>query len=258
MDILNPTAKFVSEAEAKEFIKAAQRGNEQAMERIITANLPMIAKIASRYTRRGSDFKDLQSEGIIALMNAVRKFNINGNVTFGTVVMTALNTAMRRYCGCDRTVRIAINANENMVKVHAIVERMKGEGVEITYEKVAEESKLSLATIKKLLNIELGVASMNVQAEGKEGEGNEFGDSIADDNETPYETTAKNDMIEFALSKVAALSDIERVILEYRFGLNGKKEKTYGEIAEILNRSLEGIRVIEKKALQKIKDAFQR
>jgi RNA polymerase sigma factor (sigma-70 family) len=258
MSILKATEKFANEAEAIVFVKAAQRGNQQAMERIITANLPMIAKCANRYVRRGSSFDDLQSEGIVALMNAVRKFNVNGNVTFGTALITALNTAMRRYCGCDRTVRIAINANENKVKVHAIVERMKGEGVEITYEKVAEESKLSVATIKKLLNIELGVASMNVQAEGKEGEGDEFGDSIASDIETPYESTAKNDMIEFALSKVATLSDIERVILEYRFGLYGKKEKTYGELAEMLNRSLEGIRVIERKALEKLQKAFNR
>ena len=252
MAILKSTEAFTTDLEAKAFIKVAQRGNEQAMERIITANLPMIARYATQYSRRGSSFDDLQSEGIIALMNAVRKFNLDGKVSVGTVFITAVNTAMRRYCGCDRTVRIAINANENMVKVMAIVDRLQGEGVEITYEKVASESKLPITTIKKLMNIELGVASMNVQAEGKEGDGDEFGDSIAAETETPYEKAEKSDAFASVEKALKGLSDIEQIVVEHRYGLNGKEEKTYGELAILLNRSIEGVRNIEKGAIAKI------
>ena len=252
MSILQASEKFTTETEVKEFIKQAQKGNEFAMERIITANLPMIAKMANRYMRSGSSFDDLQSEGIIALMGAVRKFNLRGNTLVGTVFINAVNTAMRRFCGKDRAVRIGINANEVNRKINAIVERLKAEEVNITYELLAIECNLPIERIKKCLDIDLGVVSMNTKSESKEGESNEFGNSIASDENTPYEITANSDMITVMLSKMQELSDIERIVLEYYYGLNGKEKKTYGEIAEILNRSLEGVRIIEKKALKKM------
>jgi RNA polymerase sigma factor (sigma-70 family) len=94
---------------------------------------------------------------------------------------------------------------------------------------------------------------MNIRAEGKEGEGDEFGDSIVSDTVTPYEEIERNDTIQFMLKVLNNLSEIEQIVIEYRYGLKNKKMKTYEELAKMLNRSIEGIRQIEHKAKIKLK-----
>ena len=247
--------KFASEEEARDYIRLAQRGNEKALESIVRKQLPMIAYYARQYARRGSCFDDLHSEGMMAIMNAVRKFDLKNSVSVGTVFITAIRTAMRRYCGEDRTVKIAINANEDKVKLHAVIERMKAEEKELTIEAIAEEAHMKKSKVEKLIAIELGVDSMNIRAEGKDGDGDEMGDSIAIEAPNPSEEAERNDSIAKVLSELKNLAEIEKLVIEYRFGINGKETKTYAEIAELTNRTAEGIRQIEMRSLRKIREA---
>jgi RNA polymerase sigma factor (sigma-70 family) len=249
--------KFVDENEAREYIRLAQQGSDRAMESIIRKNMPLLANYARQYARRGSCFEDLQSEGMIAIMNAVRKFNLEGDCTVGTALITAIRTAMRRYVGEDRNVKIAINASENKAKLHAVFDRMKAEGEPITLELLAEAANMPLRMVKRLVSIDLGTVSMNIRAEGKEGEGDEFGDSIVSDTVTPYEEIEQNDQVVAMLKALKTLTEIEQIVIEFRYGLNGKEVKTYGELAALLNRSIEGIRQLEKKAVAKMRTAFE-
>ncbi len=56
---------------------------------------------------------------------------------------------------------------------------------------------------------------------------------------------------------VAGLTDRERFIIELRFGLNGRKEKTQSEVAELLGISQSYISRLEKKILRKLRDALE-
>ena len=56
---------------------------------------------------------------------------------------------------------------------------------------------------------------------------------------------------------VSALTDRERFIIELRFGLNGRKEKTQSEVAELLGISQSYISRLEKKILKKLRAALE-
>ena len=249
--------KFESDAEARKFIELAQKGNESATESIIRKNLAMLHKYANDYSRCGSNHEDLVSEGMMAIIKAVENFDVKSTVTVGTALITAVRTAMRRYAGSDRNVRIAINANENKAKIHAVIERMQAEGKELTIETIAEESHFPIDTVKRLVKIDVGVVSMNVRAEGDEGEGREFGDTLADESLNPYEQMEKSDSENAVLRAVKTLPAIERTVIEYRYGLNGKGSKTLAEIAPIVGLSMERIRQIENNAVAKLRKISQ-
>ena len=249
--------KFTSEAEAREFVELAQKGNENAMESIIRKNMAMLHKYANDYSRCGSSHEDLVSEGMMAIIKAVSAFNLKSTVTVGTALITAVRTAMRRYAGSDRNIRIAINASENKSKIHAVIERMQAEGKELTIEAIAVESNFPIDTVKRLVKIDVGVVSMNVRADGDEGEGSEFGDTIADENLNPYEQMEKSDSENAVLRAVKTLPAIERTVIEYRYGLNGKGCKTLAEIAPIVGLSMERVRQIENNAVAKLRKISQ-
>ena len=245
--------KFESDEEAREFVKLAQKGNERAMESIIRKNVPMISMYAKSYSRRGSNFDDLFSEGMMAIIKTVEKFDVKSTVTVGTALITAVRTAMRRYAGSDRNIRIAINANENKSKLHAIIDRMKAEGKKLTIENIAKEMKIDVKKAKQLFEIDLGVVSMNVQTESKEGEGNELGDFIVSDTKNPYEEVEQKDQFEELKSAIAKLNEVEQIVIEFRYGVNGKEKKTLAEVSAIIGKTIERVRQIEMNALLKMK-----
>ena len=249
--------KFASEAEAREFVELAQKGNENAMESIIRRNKPMIAMYATQYSRRGSCYDDLFSEGVMAIIKAVEKFDVKSTVTVGTALITAVRTAMRRYAGSDRNIRIAINASENKSKIHAVIERMQAEGKELTIEAIAVESNFPIDTVKRLVKIDLGVVSMNVRADGDEGDGSEFGDTIADESLNPYEQMEKSDCYKELIEAIKALNDTERMIIKYRYGI-GCGKKTLAEISAIVGLSMERVRQIEVSTLKRLRGNITR
>ena len=243
---------FKSEAEAIAEILSAQK-NDKAMEMVIRRNLNMVRKYASNYSAQGVDFDDLVSEGTMAIIKAVTAFDENGDVSVGTVLITAVRTAMRRYANANAIVRIAHNAAEVKQKIHAVAERLKAEGKEITIELLAERCNLPLKKVAKLFSIDNGAVSMNATVEGDEGDTAEFGNTIADEHDDASKTFEKVDSLSAIRNAIERLTDVEKVVMELRFPNNGDEPKTYAEIAEILGRSIEGVRKIEQRAIENLK-----
>lgn len=89
-------------------------------------------------------------------------------------------------------------------------------------------------------------------------EGNELllSDVMGTDGDTVYkkiESGVENDLLKQALSK---LGGREREIVELRFGLCGKEEKTQKEVADMLGISQSYISRLEKKIIVRLKKEF--
>ena len=243
---------FNSEAEALAEIVSAKK-NDKALEMVIRRNLNMVRKYAASYSAQGVDFEDLVSEGTMAIIKAVTAFDENCGVSVGTVLITAVRTAMRRYANANAMVRIAHNAAEIKQKIHAVAERLKAEGKEITIEVLAERCNLPAKKVAKLFSIDNGAVSLNATVEGDEGDTAEFGNTIADEHDDASKVYEKSDSLNAIRNAIANLTDAEKVVMELRFPSNGDDQKTYAEIAEILGRSIEGVRKIEQRAIETVK-----
>ena len=66
---------LISVEEEIELAKRISKGDDQAQEKMITANLRLVVKIAQDYSNIGLSLLDLINEGNIGLMKAVERFD---------------------------------------------------------------------------------------------------------------------------------------------------------------------------------------
>src|SRR5215831_9223915 len=91
----------------KELAGRVARGDPQARDRFVRANLRLVVKIAKGYAGRGLALADLVAEGNLGLLRAVDKFDPSLGYRFGTYARLWIKQAIRRaLVNHTRTIRL--------------------------------------------------------------------------------------------------------------------------------------------------------
>lgn len=94
-------------------LKYKETGDPMAAERLVTANLRFVVKVASEYSKFGARMIDLIQEGNVGLMHAVREFNPYKGVRLITYAVWWIRGYIREYLMKQYSmVRIGTTANQ--------------------------------------------------------------------------------------------------------------------------------------------------
>ena len=103
----------------KELAKRLEKGDEEARQQLIQANLRLVASIAKRYVYRSPNLSilDLMQEGNIGLSKAVEKFDHRRGFKFSTYATWWIRQAITRaLADQSRTIRIPVHMIETISK----------------------------------------------------------------------------------------------------------------------------------------------
>ena len=91
-----------------------------------------------------------------------------------------------------------------------------------------------------------------------DGEGNDLSlvDILGSDNDTVYKEVEESDNKKVLRRAIMNLNDREKMIMELRYGFEGKDELTQKEVADKLGISQSYISRIEKKVINRLKREF--
>ena len=91
-----------------------------------------------------------------------------------------------------------------------------------------------------------------------DGEGNDLSlvDILGSDNDTVYKEVEESDNRKVLKRAIMRLNDREKLIMELRYGFEGKEELTQKEVADKLGISQSYISRIEKKVINRLKKEF--
>ncbi|MCS6799709.1 MAG: sigma-70 family RNA polymerase sigma factor, partial [Myxococcota bacterium] len=97
-------APMLSADEERRLLSAIGAGEPRALERLVATHLRLVVSIARRYTGGGASLEDLVGEGLLGLVEAVRRFEIDRGTRFGTYAAWWVRAYVRRYALANRRI----------------------------------------------------------------------------------------------------------------------------------------------------------
>ena len=237
----------------KELRTVLRRGQE-ARTKMVEANLRLVISIVKKYMNRGLSFLDLIQEGNTGLMKAVEKFEYKRGYKFSTYATWWIRQAATRAIADQaRTIRIPVHMIETINKLMRVQKKLIQKlGREPTEKELSVEMEMKPEEVRRVYRM----AQQPISLQSKVGDNDDakYGDFIPDASAgNPSEQTAHSMLQERLKDVLTTLTDRERQVLDYRFGLTNGASCTLEEVGKQFNVTRERIRQIEAKALRKLR-----
>jgi len=236
------------------------KGDEDALQKLVSAHLRMVISQAARYRSYGLAFSDLVQEGTVGLMQAAERFDPDRQVRFSTYAIWWIRAAIQDYVLRNWSV-VRVGTTHAEKRLFFNLRRLRAK---IAQSGVGSLNPEQTAVLARELNVSLDVietidarlsardCSVN-EPFGENGDG-EWQDLIADDRASPEEqATADLDARTRSRWLAAAMCELpgrEQIIIRKRhLAENGA---TLEDLSHELGVSKERVRQLEKRALGRL------
>jgi RNA polymerase primary sigma factor len=243
----------LSDERRTELTSVVARG-DKAAKRFIQANLRLVVSIAKRYQSSSLPLLDLVQEGNLGLIHALDKFDFSRGFKFSTYATWWIRQSITRaIANSGRTIRLPVRAGEMVRNVQRAQSRLESTlGRTPTVLEIVAETGLPRDRVVEALSLAPGPLSI-FEPYGADQAG-ELSEIIAD----PTSATSFDEVVTACLPTqindlLAALDQRERSVVCLRYGLDRGRPRTLQEVADECGMTREGIRHIEKKALNKLR-----
>ena len=235
-----------------------QKGDEEARDQMIKANLRLVVKIAHDYEGLGLPLLDLINEGNIGLMKAVERFDPTKGSKLSTYSAWWIKQAIKRsLANQSKTIRLPVHLVDKISKLkRTALKLQEALGREPTDEELGEEMEMDALKVARLRRAAIRPASLDSPI----GDDNStFAEIVSDEKaENPYKQLEDKTVNDMLYDLIKTLPHREATILEYRFGLDGGSERTLEEVGEHFNVTRERVRQIQNLALSKLRKMIEK
>lgn len=227
-------------------IEKAQGGDNEAKQRLISENSPLIKCIVKRFKGRGVEYDDLYQLGSIGMLKAIENFSKEKGVRFSTYAVPMIMGEIKRYLRDDGLIKVSRLTKTLSYKIAYFIERYQRENdVSPQVWQIAEA--LGVEPQEVAFAMDSQKAPLSIYDKGED----DSGQSIME--RTPDRVDSDEDLDRIIVrDAIRGLSERERKIIIMRY----YRDLTQSEIAKRLNVSQVQVSRLENKIINKIKAGF--
>jgi len=245
---------LLTREEEDKHARAAASGNKFAKDMLVKSNLRFVVNVAKRYQNQGMPLTDLISEGNIGLINAIERYDVDKGYHFISYAVWWIRQAiLKAICEKSRMIRLPLNRANELVqieKARKYVSAGLSEDAEIN--EIAKMLEMDAAHVADLVNVSRDLVSLETPV-FDERDSSVLGDFVDNNNyKSPDEYVIEQGLKDDINGVLDTLTEKESEVVQYRFGLNGRKAMSLKEIGDRFHLTKERIRQIEKAALKRL------
>lgn len=247
-------------AEERRLARLAQRGDEGAAERLVTANLRFVISYVKKYQGHGLDLSELVAIGNEGLLKAVRKFDPDQGVKFiSYAVWWVRQAVLKALAEQTRSVRIPLNQNSQLIRLSR-AETILGQVLrrDPTDDEVARLIGETSDTVRASRQMSATEVSLDAPIDRSDREASTLGERFAGVDGAEIEEVTDYKLMREFIERVFRkyLTPRERKILYLYYGLDeGSEAMTLERIGALMGVTRERIRQIRERAFEKLRES---
>lgn len=237
----------------------AEAGDEEAMERLVTSHLRFVVKIARSYRGWGLPMSDLVQEGVLGLVQAVRRFDPDRGVRLSTYAAWPVRAAIQE--AVLRSWSVVRLGTSNAQKSLALRLKQMMPGTSFGERDIADDVAAGMAarfgvTMAEVVAVARRMTGTDRSLDQVAATGPAAGELLASPAPTPEAAAAAaSDQRHVAAALSAALAKLsfrEQLVIQRRYLAEARA--TFSAIGGELGVSRDRARQLEAKALAKLRE----
>ena len=242
---------------AEEEVELAQRiraGDQQALDKLTTANLRFVVSVSKQYQNQGLSLPDLINEGNAGLVKAAKRFDETRGFKFISYAVWWIRQAiLQALAEQSRIVRLPLNKIGAINKINRAYSHLEQTHERApSAEEIANNLDLSVSNVKQSMKISGRHVSMDSPL--KEGETSTLYDVVSSqESPKPDADLMRSSLIIEINRALDTLSEKEAVVLRHYYGIDKKQPMSLQEIGDSFGLTRERVRQIKEKGIRRLR-----
>ena len=245
--------ELLSQDEEFALARRARNGDEQARQKLVTANLRFVVRIAREYVGRGLSLMELISEGNMGLLKAVDRFDAERGFKFITYAVWWIRQAiLKSLSQATKARRAPMSRINDLRRIERDTRQLSQRlGRTPTFEELVEH--MSLSQLRARNALEEAHRDISLDAPFYPDDEPGWESLLAVDEGGAEEQLEESLLAELMQDCLQKLDERERRIICSYFGLEGYAPMTLEQIGRILGLTRERVRQLRDEALGKMR-----
>lgn len=222
-----------------ELIARYRMGDEDAGERLVEINLPLVYSIASKFKERCDDVGDLIECGTLGLVKAFKTFDLDRGCAFSTYAVPLIFGEIRRFLRDDGIIKVSREEKRVAVLINRERERRRNLGLPTDVHTLAEALGITPQDVASAMFVDVAPRSLE-ESVFDDDDSTTLGSMISDESDAEH-----FDKMALRMA-IEALDDQRRQIVYLRYF----KDYSQSETARVLGLSQVKISREEKKIIE--------
>jgi len=254
---LNEVSKeeLISHHEEAELARRIKMGDQEALDKLVRANLRFVISVAKQYQNMGLPLQDLITEGNIGLIKAAKRFDETKGFKFiSYAVWWIRQSILQAIAEQSRIVRLPSNKVENINRVNKVLSKLEQkEEREVSIHEIAENSDLDVNEVNDAIMFNTKPASLDAPVSSSD-DSSSLLELIADENADSPDYQLEKESLKIDLERILkTLPSRDAEIVKAAYGINEIYPLSLDEIARRFNLTKERVRQIRDKSIMKLK-----